>query len=64
MGAFGRSREGMFRAQPYRELRLPVVPPGATRCGRLDTVIRQPGAADIVVEIDSAPNPSSAAKLA
>ncbi|MEV6012572.1 hypothetical protein AB0M29_37990 [Streptomyces sp. NPDC051976] len=53
----------MFRAQPYRELRLPVVPPGATRCGRLDTVIRQPGAADIVVEIDSAPNRSSAAKL-
>ncbi|MFF7993442.1 hypothetical protein ACFZDG_27080 [Kitasatospora xanthocidica] len=39
-------------------------PPGATRYGRLGTVIRQLGAADIVVEIDSAPNPSSAAKLA
>ncbi|MFJ8628642.1 recombinase family protein [Kitasatospora sp. NPDC093550] len=64
VGDPGRSLEGMFRAQPYRELRLPVVPPGATRYGRLDTVICQPGAADIVVEIDSAPNASSAAELA
>ncbi|WP_331731505.1 zinc-ribbon domain-containing protein [Kitasatospora sp. NBC_01300] len=64
VGDLGRSLEGMVRAQPYRELRLPVVPPGATRYGRLDTVICQPGAADIVVEIDSAPNASSAAKLA
>ncbi|MFJ3221621.1 hypothetical protein ACIPLC_37625 [Kitasatospora sp. NPDC086801] len=64
VGELGRSLEGPFRAQPYRELRLPVVPPGASRYGRLDTVIRQLGAADIVVEIDSAPNASSAAKLA
>jgi hypothetical protein len=66
-GELGRSlHDPLFGipAQPYRELRLPVVPPGATRYGRLDTVIRQIGARDIVVEIDSAPNPGSAAKLA
>ncbi|MGA5823494.1 zinc-ribbon domain-containing protein [Kitasatospora sp. NPDC094028] len=67
VGELGRSlSDPLFGipAQPYRELRLPVVPPGATRYGRLDTVIRQIGARDIVVEIDSAPNPGSAAKLA
>jgi hypothetical protein len=48
----------------YRELRLPVVPEGKGRYGRLDVVIWLPGGPDIVVEIDSAPNPASAQKLA
>lgn len=50
-------------ARTYKELRLPVVPDGKGRYGRLDAVIWLPGGADIVVEIDSAPNPSSAQKL-
>jgi hypothetical protein len=48
----------------YRELRLPVVPDGKSRYGRLDVVIWHPGYPDVVVEIDSAPNPASAQKLA
>jgi hypothetical protein len=49
----------------YRELRVPVVPDGKGRYGRLDVVIWMPGTIpDIVVEIDSAPNPASAQKLA
>ncbi|MFD5516367.1 zinc-ribbon domain-containing protein [Streptomyces sp. NPDC127066] len=48
----------------YRELRLPVVPDGRDRYGRVDVVIWIPGGADIVVEIDSAPNAASAQKLA
>ncbi|TYC68778.1 hypothetical protein [Streptomyces sp. CB01881] len=52
-------------SSPYaRSPKWSAPEPGATRYGRLDTVIRQLGAADIVMEIDSAPNPSSAAKLA
>lgn len=51
-------------ARSYKELRLPVVPDGKGRYGRLDVVIWLPGGPDIVVEIDSAPNPSSAQKLA
>jgi hypothetical protein len=47
----------------YRELRLPVLRPGAVRYGRLDLVIWHPEFTDIVVEIDSAPNPDSARKL-
>jgi hypothetical protein len=64
VGYLARNLNGPLPAQAYRELRLPVVPPGAGRYGRLDTVIWQCGFADITVEIDSAPNPSSAAKLA
>ncbi|MGJ5763140.1 zinc-ribbon domain-containing protein [Streptomyces galbus] len=48
----------------YRELRVPVVPAGKSRYGRLDVVIWMPGIPDIVVEIDSAPNAASAQKLA
>ncbi|MGW0950014.1 hypothetical protein ACWD4O_46890 [Streptomyces sp. NPDC002623] len=48
----------------YRELRVPVVPDGKGRYGRLDAMIWMPGGPDIVVEIDSAPNASSAQKLA
>ncbi|MET8181345.1 zinc-ribbon domain-containing protein [Streptomyces sp. NPDC005336] len=48
----------------YRELRLPVVPDGKGRYGRLDVVFCLSGGSDIVVEIDSAPNPASAQKLA
>ncbi|MER5399851.1 hypothetical protein [Streptomyces sp. NPDC002599] len=48
----------------YRELRLPVVPDGKDRYGRVDVVIWIPGGPDIVVEIDSAPNAASAQKLA
>ncbi|MFE4752405.1 hypothetical protein ACFRIB_19355 [Streptomyces mirabilis] len=49
----------------YRELRVPVVPDSKRRYGRLDVVIWLPGAIpDIVVEIDSPPNPASAQKLA
>ncbi|MEV4506635.1 zinc-ribbon domain-containing protein [Streptomyces klenkii] len=51
-------------ARTYKELRLPVVPDGKGRYGRLDVVIWLPGGPDIVVEIDSAPNPASAQKLA
>ncbi|MCL3999029.1 hypothetical protein [Streptomyces lavenduligriseus] len=40
-------------ARAYKELRLPVVPDGKGRYGR----------ADVVVWIDSAPNPASAEKL-
>lgn len=43
----------------YRELRIPVVPDGKGRYGRLDVVIWLPGGPDIVVEIDSAPNAAS-----
>ncbi|MFE2473104.1 zinc-ribbon domain-containing protein [Streptomyces mirabilis] len=48
----------------YRELRVPVVPDGKGRYGRFGVVIWIPGIPDIVVEIDSAPNPASAQKLA
>ncbi|MFE7212450.1 hypothetical protein ACFU93_21145 [Streptomyces sp. NPDC057611] len=51
-------------ARAYKELRLPVVPDGKGRYGRADLVIWLPGGADIVVKIDSAPNPASAQKLA
>jgi hypothetical protein len=64
VGYLSRNLDGPVPARPYRELRLPVVPPGAGRYGRLDTVIWQPGFPDIAVEIDSAPNPAAAAKLA
>jgi hypothetical protein len=48
----------------YRELRLPVLAKdGATRYGRLDVVLWQSQFPDIVVEIDSKPNPGSARKL-
>jgi hypothetical protein len=47
----------------YRELRLPVLRPGAVRYGRLDVVIWHPEFSDIAVEIDSAPNPDSVRKL-
>lgn len=50
-------------ARAYRELRLPVVPDGKGRYGRLDVVIWMPGLPDVVVEIDSAPNAASAQKL-
>lgn len=55
-----------LRVRAYREVRLPVVPPGAVRYGRLDTLICHP-AGEIAVEIDSGfPQSlrSSAAKLA
>ena len=55
-----------LRVRAYREVRLPVVPPGAVRYGRLDTLICHP-AGEIAVEIDSGfPDSlrSSAAKLA
>ncbi|WP_432154809.1 hypothetical protein [Streptomyces tricolor] len=49
-------------ARTYRELRVPVAPDGKGRYGRLDVM---PGTIpDIVVEIDSAPNPASVNKLA
>ncbi|MGW3046341.1 hypothetical protein ACWC9T_41715 [Kitasatospora sp. NPDC001159] len=51
-------------ARTYKELRVPVVPDGKGRYGRLDVVIWTPGGTDIVVEIDSAPNAASAQKLA
>ncbi|WP_331757115.1 zinc-ribbon domain-containing protein (plasmid) [Streptomyces sp. NBC_01544] len=51
-------------ARTYRELRLPVVPDGKGRFGRLDVVIWLPGMSDLVVEIDSRPNAASAQKLA
>ncbi|MGW7295419.1 hypothetical protein ACWGIB_23890 [Streptomyces xiamenensis] len=44
--------------RPFRE-----VPEGKGRYGRLDVVIWLRGGPDIVVEIDSAPNPASAQKL-
>ena len=48
----------------YRELTLPVLARGsAVRYGRLDLVIWHPEFPDIVVEIDSKPNPASARKL-
>ena len=48
----------------YRELWLPVVPPGAVRYGRVDTVVTCGNAfPDVAIEIDSAHNPSSAMKL-
>ncbi|MFD6464812.1 zinc-ribbon domain-containing protein [Streptomyces goshikiensis] len=52
-------------AMVYREVRVPVVPEGKTRYGRLDLMGWSPSPAipDFVVEIDSAPNPSSAQKL-
>lgn len=50
-------------SRAYRELRLPLVPDGKGRYGRFDVVIWLPGLPDLVVEIDSAPNPSSAQKL-
>lgn len=51
------------RARAWRELGLPVLPPGAQRYGRLDVVLWHPVFAAVVIEIDSAPNRSSAAKL-
>nr|WP_239647935.1 Tn3 family transposase [Nocardiopsis ganjiahuensis] len=48
----------------WRGLGLPVLPPGAQRYGRLDVVLWHPVFAPVVIEIDSAPNRSSAAKLA
>jgi len=51
----------------YKEVRLPVIPPGAVRYGRLDTLIWHPLRGEIVVEIDSgfpASLRSSAMKLA
>ncbi len=48
-------------AKPYRELTLPVL--CGTIYGRLDVVIWQPRFPDIVVEIDSKPNPQSVRKL-
>ncbi|MGW5120861.1 hypothetical protein ACWEQ8_36310 [Streptomyces noursei] len=51
-------------ARVYRELRLPVVPDGKGRFGRLDVVIWLPGVPDLVVKIDSRPNAASAQKLA
>ncbi|TVP36256.1 hypothetical protein A3L22_30000 [Streptomyces griseus subsp. griseus] len=48
----------------YKELRLPVVPEGKGRYGRADVVIWIPGGPNFVIEIDSAPNPASAEKLA
>jgi hypothetical protein len=50
-------------ARVYRELRVPVVPDGKGRFGRLDVVVWLPGVPDLVVEIDSRPNPVSAQKL-
>ncbi|MEU6946634.1 zinc-ribbon domain-containing protein [Streptomyces sp. NPDC046316] len=50
-------------ARVYRELRVPVVPDGKGRFGRLDVVVWLPGVPDVVVEIDSRPNPASAQKL-
>jgi hypothetical protein len=55
-----------LRVRAYREVRLPVVPPGAVRYGRLDTLICHP-AGEVAVEIDSGfPDSlrSSSAKLA
>jgi hypothetical protein len=55
-----------LRVRAYKEVRLPVVPPGAVRYGRFDTLICHP-AGEIAVEIDSGfPDSlrSSAAKLA
>lgn len=52
------------RARVWRELGLPVLPPSAQRYGRLDVVLWHPVFVTVVVEIDSAPNRSSAAKLA
>ncbi|WP_329303830.1 hypothetical protein OG410_41080 [Streptomyces sp. NBC_00659] len=51
-------------ARACRELRLPVVPDGKGRYGRVDVVIWVPGGPNFVIEIDSAPNPGSAEKLA
>ncbi|WP_198944250.1 hypothetical protein [Streptomyces sp. CB03234] len=48
----------------YRELRLPVVPDGKGRYGRADVVICLPLLPDLVIELDSRPNPASAQKLA
>ncbi|MFD8979873.1 zinc-ribbon domain-containing protein [Streptomyces sp. NPDC059564] len=52
-------------AMVYGEVRVPVVPDGKTRYGRLDLVgwLPSPAIPDFVVEIDSAPNPSSLQKL-
>ncbi|MFI6005734.1 zinc-ribbon domain-containing protein [Streptomyces sp. NPDC051366] len=52
-------------AMVYKEVRVPVVPDGKTRYGRLDLVGWAPSPAipDVVVEVDSAPNPSSVQKL-
>ncbi|MFJ2597417.1 zinc-ribbon domain-containing protein [Streptomyces erythrochromogenes] len=51
-------------ARAYKELRLPVVPDGKGRYGRADVVVWIPGGPNFVIEIDSAPNPASAEKLA
>ncbi|MER7467029.1 zinc-ribbon domain-containing protein [Streptomyces sp. NPDC097981] len=52
-------------AMVYAEARLPLVPDGKSRYGRVDLLAWSPGPLpDFVVEIDSAPNPSSAQKLA
>lgn len=58
------------RDRPDREVRprlpraaVPVVPDGKGRFGRLDVVVWLPGVPDLVVEIDSRPNPASAQKL-
>ncbi|MFJ7591788.1 hypothetical protein ACIQZO_31355 [Streptomyces sp. NPDC097617] len=51
-------------AMVYAEARLPVVPDGKGRYGRADLLGWSPGPLpDFVVEIDSAPNPSSVQKL-
>jgi hypothetical protein len=71
-GAIGRLvRDGAYLDGKYRskrrvfgELRVPVVTrDSAVRYGRLDLVVWEPGVPDIVVEIDSAPNPGSVRKL-
>ncbi|MFL4909432.1 hypothetical protein ACJ6WF_41180 [Streptomyces sp. MMS24-I2-30] len=48
----------------YQELRLPVGPDGKVRYGRADVVICTPLLPDLVIELDSRPNPASAQKLA
>jgi hypothetical protein len=50
--------------RPYRELGIPVVTDAHPNVfGRLDLVIFRPEEADLVIEIDSAPNPDAAQKL-
>ncbi|MCY1649318.1 zinc-ribbon domain-containing protein [Streptomyces sp. NPDC048212] len=50
-------------SRAYKELRLPLVPNGKGRYGRADVVVWIPGGPNIVIEIDSAPNPASVEKL-
>ncbi|WP_435124484.1 hypothetical protein [Actinacidiphila sp. bgisy144] len=51
-------------ARANKELRLPAVPDGKGRHGRVDVVVWIPGGPNFVIEIDSAPNAASAEKLA